>query len=204
MDKGKASRGFKEINRIFSQDIKLYILYRKLGNHKDHIACWTTLHLHCQSLSFFMLCWSLLWCSWSGSWTCWTTSREGGQPGQCGQRGGDGHWGGGRREGGHNGYEKKDEEMVYKITKENPFFLQYVPIFLDGSVKVMWWSWTPTTMRGRRRGSKEKDTVTNKKDKIANTYKITFIFFLNALMWHEYEYYRNLVGLVQIFSFKIA
>ena len=39
MDKGKASRGFKEINHIFSQDIKLYILYRILGNHKDHIAC---------------------------------------------------------------------------------------------------------------------------------------------------------------------
>ena len=58
------------------------------------------------------------------------------------------------------------------------------------------------TMRGRRRGSKEKDTVTNKKDKIANTYKILFIFFLNALMWHEYEYYRNLVGLVQIFHSK--
>ena len=26
--------------------------------------------------------------------------------------------------------------MVYKITKETPFFLQYVPIFLDGIVKV--------------------------------------------------------------------
>ena len=26
--------------------------------------------------------------------------------------------------------------MVYKITKENPLFLQYVPIFLDGIVKV--------------------------------------------------------------------
>ena len=26
--------------------------------------------------------------------------------------------------------------MVYKITKENPFFLQYVPIFLNGIVKV--------------------------------------------------------------------
>ena len=26
--------------------------------------------------------------------------------------------------------------MVYKITKENPFFLQYVPIFLDGILKV--------------------------------------------------------------------
>ena len=51
---------------------------------------------------------------------------KGGQPGQCRQQG----------EGGHNGYEKKDEEMVYKITKENPFFLQYVPIFLDGIVKV--------------------------------------------------------------------
>ena len=57
-------------------------------------------------------------------------------------------------------------------------------------------------MRGRRRGSKEKDTVTNKKDKIANTYKIIFIFFLNALMWHEYEYYRNKVG--ADFSFKIT
>ena len=51
---------------------------------------------------------------------------KGGQPGQCWQRG----------EGGHNGYEKKDEEMVYKITKEKPFFLQYVPIFLNGIVKV--------------------------------------------------------------------
>ena len=39
MDEGKASHRFKEINRIFSQDIKLYILYRILGNHKDHIAC---------------------------------------------------------------------------------------------------------------------------------------------------------------------
>ena len=39
MDEGKASRGFKEINRIFSKDIKLYILYRILGNHKDPIAC---------------------------------------------------------------------------------------------------------------------------------------------------------------------
>ena len=201
MDEGKASHRFKEINRIFSQDIKLYILYRKLGNHKDHIACWTTLHLHCQSLSFFMLCWSLLWCSWSGSWTCWTTSREGGQPGQCGQRGGGGHRGGGRREGGHNGYEKKDEEMVYKITKEKPFFLQYVPIFLNGIVKVNvvpWWSWklwTTIMMRGRRRGSKEKD-------KVRNTYKIIFISFLNVLMWHEYEYYRKKVGLVQIFHSK--
>ena len=44
MDEGKVSRGFKEINRIFSQDIKLYILYRILGNRKDHIACSTTLH----------------------------------------------------------------------------------------------------------------------------------------------------------------
>ena len=38
---------------------------------------------------------------------------------------------------------KKDEEMVYKITKEKPFFLQYVPIFLNGIVKVNvvpWWS----------------------------------------------------------------
>ena len=26
--------------------------------------------------------------------------------------------------------------MVYKITKEKPFFLQYVPIFLNGIVKV--------------------------------------------------------------------
>ena len=31
---------------------------------------------------------------------------------------------------------KKDEEMVCKITKEKPFFLQYVPIFLNGIVKV--------------------------------------------------------------------
>ena len=61
---------------------------------------------------------------------------------------------------------------------------------------------SPITMRGRRRGSKENDTVMDKKDKIANTYKILFIFFLNALMWHEYEYYRNLVGLVQIFHSK--
>ena len=34
------------------------------------------------------------------------------------------------------GYEKKDEEMAYKITKEKPFLLQYVPIFLNGIVKV--------------------------------------------------------------------
>ena len=26
--------------------------------------------------------------------------------------------------------------MVYKITKENPLFLQYVPIFLNGNVKL--------------------------------------------------------------------
>ena len=38
---------------------------------------------------------------------------KGGQPGRCGHRGG-----GRRGEGGHNGYEKKDEEMVYKTTKE--------------------------------------------------------------------------------------
>ena len=56
---------------------------------------------------------------------------KGGQPGRCGHRGG-----GRRGEGGHNGYEKKDEEMVYKITKENPLFLQYVPIFLNGNVKL--------------------------------------------------------------------
>ena len=56
---------------------------------------------------------------------------KGGQPGRCLHRGG-----GRRGEGGHNGYEKKDEEVVYKITKEYPFFLQYVPIFLDGIVKV--------------------------------------------------------------------
>ena len=56
---------------------------------------------------------------------------KGGQPGRCGHRGG-----GRRGEGGHNGYEKKDEEMVYKITKEKPLFLQYVPIFLNGIVKV--------------------------------------------------------------------
>ena len=42
----------------------------------------------------------------------------------------------------------------------------------------------------------------DKKDKIANTYKILFIFFLDALMWHEYEFYRNLVGFVQIFHSK--
>ena len=71
-----------------------------------------------------------------GSWTCWTTSREGGQSGQCGQRGGGGHGGGERREGGYNGYEKKDEEMVYQIAKEKPFILEYVPIFLYGIVKV--------------------------------------------------------------------
>ena len=58
------------------------------------------------------------------------------------------------------------------------------------------------TMRGRRRGSKEKDTVMDKKDKITNTYKILFIFFLNALMTHEYEYFGNLVGLMQIFHSK--
>ena len=100
--------------------------------------------------------------------------------------------------GGHNGYEKKDAEMVYKITKENPFFLQYVPIFLDGIVKVdvVVMKVVNANNDEGERGSKEKDTVTNKKDKIANTYKIIFIFFLNALMWHEYEYYRNLVGLV--------
>ena len=34
------------------------------------------------------------------------------------------------------GYEKKDEEMAYKITKEKPFFPQYVPILLNGTVKV--------------------------------------------------------------------
>ena len=63
---------------------------------------------------------------------------KGGQPGRYGHRGG-----GRRGEGSHNGYEKKDEEMVYKITKEAPFFLQYVPIFLNGIVKVNvvpWWS----------------------------------------------------------------
>ena len=31
---------------------------------------------------------------------------------------------------------KKDEEMVCKITKEKPFFLQHVPLFLNGIVKV--------------------------------------------------------------------
>ena len=92
-----------------------------------------------------------------------TKTTLGGQPGQCGQRGGGGHRGGGRREGGHNWYEKKDEEMVYKITKEKPFFLQYVPIFLNGIVKVNvvpWWSWklwTTITMRGRRGGSQENE-----------------------------------------------
>ena len=65
-------------------------------------------------------------------WSRWTTRGEGGQPGQCGQQRGGEQQG----EGGHNGKEKKDEEMVYKITREKPFFLQYVPIFLNGIVKV--------------------------------------------------------------------
>ena len=73
--------------------------------------------------------------------------------------------------------------MVYKITKEKPFFLQYVPIFLNGIVKVdvvVMKVVNDNNDEGRRRGSKEKDTVMDKKDKIANTYKILFIFFLNA------------------------
>ena len=45
-------------------------------------------------------------------------------------------WATRRRWTSRKGYEKKDEEMGFKITKEKPFFPQYVPILLNGTVKV--------------------------------------------------------------------
>ena len=104
---------------------------------------------------------SLLSCSWSWPWTCWITRGEGGQPVQCGQRG----------EGGHNGNEKNDEEMVYKITKEKPFFFNIVwismytnairtqtpspwYIFVWQNIEVIWYGW-------EREESPKRSALTN-------------------------------------------